>query len=254
MKDNIKNAVKIIEQKLKQNSPEILTGIGITGMLTSTILAVKYTPKALDLIHEAEYTKGEELNRKEVIKTCWKCYIPSALVATASVGCLIGANTVNSKRKTALAAACKITQSAFTEYKDKVKEVIGEEKEQEIRDKVAKNKIDKNPTSSEVIVTGNGSVLCYDSISGRYFQSDVETIRKAENTLNRRLMNDIYCSLNDFYDLLGLSYTSIGEEVGWNVDDGMIEIEFSSIISEDNKPCIVIDYSVSPKNNYQNLI
>lgn len=254
MKDNIKNAVKIIEQKLKQNGPGILTGVGITGMLTSTVLAVKSTPKALDLIHEAEYIKGEELNRKEVIKTCWKCYIPSALVATASVGCLIGANTVNSKRKAALATACKITQSAFTEYKDKVKEVIGEEKEQEIRDKLAKDKIDKNPTSSEVIVTGNGSVLCYDSISGRYFQSDVESIRKAENTLNRRLMNDIYCSLNDFYDLLGLSYTNIGEELGWNVDDGMIEIEFGSVISEDNKPCIVIDYSVMPKNNYQNLI
>lgn len=254
MKESIKQIFKSVEGKIKDNGPEILTGIGITGMITSTVLAVKSTPKALNLISEAEYEKGDELNKKEIIKTCWRCYVPSTLVATASIGCLIGANTINNKRKAILVTACKLTQSAFTEYKDKVKEVVGEETEQKIRDEIAKDKVNKNPAPSEVIVTGNGSVLCYDSISGRYFQSDVESIRKAENTLNRRLMNDIYCSLNDFYDLLGLSYTSIGEEVGWNVDDGMIEIEFSSTISEDNKPCIVIDYSVSPKNNYQNLI
>lgn len=255
-KKSISNFVKTIGDKLSEHSPEILTGIGITGLLSTTVLAVKATPKALQLIDEKkEEMNTDELTNTEVVKTCWKCYIPAAVTASVSVACLIGANSVNSKRNAVLATAYKLSESAFSEYKEKVIETIGEKKEEEVRDKIAKGRIEKNPVkNNEVIITGKGDVLCYDIVSGRYFKSDVDKIRKAENTLNKKLMNDMYCSLNEFYDLIGLPFTQMGFELGWNVNDSLVEIEFSTQLSEDDTPCVVIQYSVLPKCDYQHLL
>ncbi len=255
-KKSISNFVKTVGNKLSEHSPEILTGIGITGLLSTTVLAVKATPKALQLIDEKkEEMNTDELTNTEVVKTCWKCYIPAAVTASVSVACLIGANSVNSKRNAVLATAYKLSESAFSEYKEKVIETIGEKKEEEVRDKIAKGRIEKNPVkNNEVIITGKGDVLCYDIVSGRYFKSDVDKIRKAENTLNKKLMNDMYCSLNEFYDLIGLPFTQMGFELGWNVNDSLVEIEFSTQLSEDDTPCVVIQYSVLPKCDYQHLL
>lgn len=255
-KKSISNFVKTVGDKLSEHSPEILTGIGITGLLSTTVLAVKATPKALRLIDEKkEEMNTDELTNTEVVKTCWKCYIPAAVTASVSVACLIGANSVNSKRNAVLATAYKLSESAFSEYKEKVIETIGEKKEEEVRDKIAKGRIEKNPVkNNEVIITGKGDVLCYDIVSGRYFKSDVDKIRKAENTLNKKLMNDMYCSLNEFYDLIGLPFTQMGFELGWNVNDSLVEIEFSTQLSEDDTPCVVIQYSVLPKCDYQHLL
>lgn len=255
-KKSISNFVKTVGDKLSEHSPEILTGIGITGLLSTTILAVKATPKALRLIDEKkEEMNTDELTNTEVVKTCWKCYIPAAVTASVSVACLIGANSVNSKRNAVLATAYKLSESTFSEYKEKVIETIGEKKEEEVRDKIAKGRIEQNPVkNNEVIITGKGDVLCYDIVSGRYFKSDVDKIRKAENTLNKKLMNDMYCSLNEFYDLIGLPFTQMGFELGWNVNDSLVEIEFSTQLSEDDTPCVVIQYSVLPKCDYQHLL
>ncbi|MGN1370918.1 MAG: DUF6353 family protein [Candidatus Coprovivens sp.] len=255
-KEGISKIINHVKTSVSQHSPEILTGLGITGMLSATVLAVKATPKALRLIEDKKEEENvDELTTKDVIKTCWRCYIPTAITTGVSVACLIGATSVNSKRNAVLATAYKLSENAFTEYKEKVIETIGEKKEQEVRDKVAKEKIEKNPVkNNEVIITEKGNTLCYDAISGRYFKSDIDKIRKAENIINKKLMNDMYCSLNEFYDLVGLPYTQLGFELGWNVNDSLVEIEFSTQLSEDDTPCIVVDYSVSPKYNYQHLL
>lgn len=251
-----KGIFKTVEKKFSKHSPAILVGLGITGMISATILAVRSTPKAMELIEEKkEELDTDELTKREIIKTCWKCYIPTMVSTGVSIACLIGANSVNSKRNAALATAYKISEKAYNEYRDKVIETIGEQEEKTIREKIAEEKIQKNPLkNNEVIITGNGNTLCYDSISGRYFECNMDKIKKAENSLNRMLMVDMYASLNEFYDLVGLPPVNIGHELGWNVDDGLIEIEFSSQISEDDRPCIVIDYSIAPKQRYSSLM
>lgn len=235
-----------------RHSPEILIGLGITGMVSTTVLAVKATPKALVLIEEVkEKENKDELTAMETVKVTWKCYIPAATTCVFSVACLIGANSVNSKRNAALATAYKLTENAFTEYKEKVVETIGEKKEKVVRDKVAKDKVKNNPPSSnQIIITDKGNTLCYDSISGRYFKSDIDRIKKAENELNSRLLREGYISLTDFYNEIGLTSTSVSDDLGWNTDGGLIEIMFSSQLSEEDNPCLVLDYSVTPKYDY----
>lgn len=273
-KPNVAKMWKDFKFVLGKHSPEILTGIGIAGMITTTVLAVRATPKALELIEDEKRRQNREIVKEaardgrdfcpqvtklkpvEVVKVAWKPYVPAAVTGAASVGCLIGASSVSARRNAALAAAYNLSQTALTEYKDKVIETIGEKKEKTIKDKIAKEKVEKNPVKqSDIIITGKGKTRFLDVFSGQRFESDIETIKKAENIINRKLINDMYVSLNDFYDLIGpgLEQTKLGEDLGWNLDVGYVEIDFSAQIDDDGVPCIVLDYNVAPIYDYYKL-
>ena len=254
-KTKLPNFIKKAGRSISKHSPEILTGIGIAGMITSTVLAVKATPKAVQIIEEEKKEKEtEKLPPKDIVKITWKCYIPSAVTCAASVACLIGARSVQSKRTAALATAYKLSETALNDYREKVIETIGEKKEKTIRDEVAKEQVKRDPVSTrEIILTEKGNTLCYDVISGRYFKSDIDKIKRAENELNKKLLSEMYLSLNEFYDALGLKPTSLGNELGWNLDDGLIDIHFSSQIADNDTPCVVVDYHIAPRYGYEKL-
>lgn len=252
-KFNLTAAAKSIKGVLERHAPEILTGIGVAGMVTTTILAVKATPKACLLVNDRkDELEVEKLPATELVKTTWKCYIPAAVTCGASIACLVGASSVNFKRNAALATAYKLSEAALSEYKDAVIETIGEKKEQAVRDKVAEERLKKNPvTKNEVIITGNGTTLCYDPVGNSYFKSNIQQIESAKNKLNARMLSENYVSLNDFYDELGIGPTKLGEDLGWDIyKDGLIDIAFSSQLAEDGTPCLVMDYSVAPRYEY----
>lgn len=241
---------KQVFQALKKHSPAILTGVGVVGLLATTGLAVEVTPKALTLIEEKKQERGvEKLTVAETVQTVWKCYIPAAVTAAASVACIVGASKVSASRNAALATAYTLSETAAREYKDKVIETIGEKKEQEVRDAIAKDKIDKVPVSgNEVVVTEKGNTLCFDPWSSRYFKSDIEKLRKAANDLNYQLLNDGAVTLNDFYYEIGLSDTKVGSYIGWDLNGRRrsLELRFSSQIAEDGTPCLVLGFVDEP--------
>lgn len=249
----IPKAAKTVWLAAKKHSPELLTGIGIAGMVTTVVLAVRATPKALRLIDEKKADIPEEnIPRIEAVKAAWKVYVPAVLTGILSTICLIGANSVNQRRNAAIAAAYSLSESALKEYREKVVETIGERKEQAIRDDIAKDKIIENPVR-EVIVSDRGSTLCYDSLSGRYFKSDIEKLRRIVNDLNRRMRDEMFISLNDFYcavDNPDLGPTKLGDSLGWNIDKGYIDLNFSSQLTTDGTPCLVLDYTVVPEYEY----
>lgn len=143
---NLSKFTKGLRTTLHKRSPEILMGIGITGMFTTTILAVKATPKALRLMSNELYEQDtDHLTVKDIIQVTWKCYIPAAVTGCLSTICILGANSVNNRRNTALTTAYILSESAFKEYKDKILETIGDKKEQGIRDAIAKDKIERTP-------------------------------------------------------------------------------------------------------------
>ena len=254
-KAGLKRTIKSAERVLTKYSPGILTGIGITGMIGATFMAVKATPKALYLIEtKKEEAEVEELASGETIKTCWKCYIPAALTTVVSAACLIGASTVSAKRNAALATAYSISEAALREYQEKVVEVIGEKKEKAVRDAVAKDQIERDPvTKSEVvIIDSNSNTLCYEPLSGRYFKSTIDKIKKAEIKLDRQMIQEMYVSLNDFYWEIGLDGTDLGDKMGWNLSKGYMDLSFSSQLADDGTPCAVIVYGIPPVYDYQN--
>ena len=254
-KFDLASMAKTTRMFLAKHSPEILTAIGITGMTAATVMAVKVTPKASRLLEDLQAQKAEPLTKAEVVKSCWKYYIPAAATGAASITCLIGANSISVRRTAALAAAYQISETALTEYRDKVIETIGEKKEKVVREQIDKDHIEKNPVSrNEVIVTKAGNTLCYDSLSGRYFESDIEKIKRGINELNRRMTYDTYVSLNEFYDELDLEHTIMGDDLGWHIDGGLIDVHFTSQIADDGRPCIVVNFRKAPRYDYSKLM
>lgn len=256
MKKEITKSFLSLKRAIKKHSPEILTGIGIAGMITTTVMAVRATPKALILIEERKEEIGaEKIETVDVVKTTWLCYIPAAITGTLSIACLIGASSVNARRNAALATAYTLSESALKDYQGKVVEMFGEKKHETVKDAIAKDKIEKNPIATqEVIITEKGNTLCYDVLSGRYFKGDIDKIKKAENELNRQMRDEMYISLNDFYYEIGLENIKLGDELGWNINEGYIDLSFSSQLASDGTPCLVIDYAVAPRYDYRVLM
>lgn len=233
----------------KKYSPGILTGIGITGMIATTISAVRVTPKALEMIDEREIKDGKRLTTKEVVETTWKCYVPSAITGVCSVACIIGASSINAKRNAALAAAYAISMQDLTDYKKKTLEVIGEKKEAQIYDEIAKEKVQEAQLETKPPVpVGVGKVPCYEYLTKRTFGSDMETIRSKCNDLNERLRQENWITVNEFLSEIGLEEAdeSIGEVLGWDIDHGYIKPRFSSIVVN-GIPYLVIGHENPPR-------
>lgn len=247
---------KNVGRTLSDNSPVILTSMAVAGTLGSVILSAKAGMRAeqeLEILNTevAEGRASEELlTFQGKVKTTWKLYIPAGLMTGATIACVIGAHSVNTRRNAAIMSAYSLTEKAFQEYKDQVVQQIGEKKEQEVRDAVAKTRMDENPPKDNaVIMVSSGKQLCYDAATGRYFQSDMQSIRRAVNDINAKCLNEVYASQNDFYDLLGLPSVAVGEDLGWT-SDHPLDVMFSSHLTGDDIPCLVMDYRVGPVRGY----
>lgn len=248
---SITSLVRRLERFTTDHSPEILTAFGVAGTLTTAFLTADATIKAMWMIEEEEQPQEDYfLEPREQFQLVWRLYIPPAVSAALTIGAIVGAAHVSRRRAAAMATAYTLTERAFSEYKEKVIEKVGEKKERAYRDEIAQDRVDENPLEDNVIVvTNNGDVLCYEHFTGRYFKSSMEALKQAENEINFQIIHDGYASVSDLYFLLGLSPTAFSEEVGWNTDYPL-KIVYSTTLSEDNKPCISIDFDLHPRRKY----
>jgi hypothetical protein len=242
-----------VGKTLTRNSPSILTGLGVAGLLATVMLAVKATPKALESIEmeeifrKTEESFGEPLTPIDIIEVCWKHYIPTVVMGAATITCMIGANHIHLRRNAALVSLFSITETALKEYQAQVVKTIGEKKESQIQDDLAQKRLDDKPiTNQPVIITGNGSYPCFDTFSGRYFESDIETIRQKVNEFNQRLLREGWLCINEFYYELGLESIELGDEMGWIAERSLLELKTTTKFATDGKPCLVMGYSVQP--------
>lgn len=243
---------KRIGKFAQDNAPALLTAVSVVGVTTVAYLTGKATVKAVRLIEEEEaargynFEAGEHLTPLERIQTCWQCYLPPIATGLVTIGAIVLANRVSSRRVASVATALAIGEKAFTEYKDKVVEKFGEGKERSVRDDIAQDHVKDNPPDDRfVILTEDGHVLCRDEYSGRYFKSSVEKIRKAVNDINYRILHDGDASLTEFYDLIGLPKTSHSDDVGWNSDEGF-DVKISTALAENDKPCLCFTFDLTP--------
>lgn len=256
--------IHILIGSIKENSTTILSSAAIAGVMGTVVLAVRATPRALEEIAQAkedkEYEAREEeggllmaraqpLTVMETVKVTWKLYIPAGITGIATIALIIGTNAIGIRQKAAYAGAYALADAAFREYKENVLKVIGEKKEQAVRDKIAEERLRRDPPPDGTIIITGTDVLCYDMLTGRYFKSDHESIRRAENEVNRRILTDMYASHNEFYEEIGLGHVLIGDEMGWNIEH-KLEIVFSSHLSECGEPCLAIGYRNLPIKDY----
>lgn len=248
--NRLARAAGAAQKLVADNSPTILTVAAVAGVLTTVVLVAKAAPKAhMDILNE-QSERADELDLTDKVLLSYRHYIPATVTGGITIACIIGANTINMKRTSALAGAVGLSEIAFKNYRDKVVEHIGEKKETKVHDEVMQDVVSRNPLAdNQVIITGNGTALFLDNFAERYFESDMESVRRAVNDINEQIFGSDSASLNDFYNRIGIKGSKIGDEVGWT-QTNKLDIRYSATLTDDGRPCVVIDYRTSPVRDY----
>lgn len=246
-------------QSANRKSPAILTGLSIAGLIATVVFSYRAGMKAPDILERKRKDmkdirpgdkEAKKAITKEAVKELTPVFLPPILMGAVTTGCIIGSNTVSTKRIAVLSAAYKISESTVKDLNGKMTEVLGERKAREIKDKIVKDKLDQDPVreTTPIILTGDGDVLCKDLYSGRFFRSNGMKIGQVINEISSRCFQENYVRLNDLYYLLHLDSVPMGEDFGWTSDDLVgghtLPITISAQLTEDQQPCLCIDYEV----------
>lgn len=244
---------------LTEHSPAILTATGATGLVITAYFTGKASFRAAQLIEEEERSlllpggEVDPLNGKEKFNLCWKLYIPALVSGSLSIAAIVGANRIGTRRAAAVTAAYAISERMYDEYRNKVVETIGKNKEQKLRDEIMQDRIDSHPLGDQqAIDTGGGKDLCYDPWNGRYFWCSMEAIKQAQNRVNYKVNQHFYASLSDFYDYLGLDRTKTSDDLGWGQDQ-QLELTFSTTTSDRGQPVLVMNFLSPPSGGYERV-
>ena len=243
---NILKFGKTLEKLVIDNSPLILTAVGVVGTVTTAVLTRTATIKACSVITVAALSGEPEPTNVEVFKKTWLFYVPPVAAGTVTIGAIVMAQHINMKRAAALVAGYGLLNDRFDEYKNKVEEKFGLRKEDDVRTEIAQDQVNGSPPN--IIIT-DGKTLFRDEPSGRYFESTMEDVKSAQNDLNHKILKSDYAVLSDLYELLGLPPTSLSEEFGWNSQHDQVEILYNTVLTPTGKPCITMDYNVNPVRN-----
>ena len=257
MKEKFVSVYNGVKGQVQKHSPEILMGVGVVGVVTSTVMACKATMKLNDILEESKETRDKikevennpkyedkysqedakkdlAINYVQTGMKVAKLYAPAVLLGGASLGCLLASNDILRKRNAALSAAYMTVDKSFKEYRNRVTERFGEEVEKEIRYGIKAEQLettvvdeDGNETTvTETIKTMDPNLYSdyarfFDAASP-YWQNDPEYnlmfLKAQQQYANDLLRAKGRLFLNDVYDMLGIEKTKAGQVVGWVYD------------------------------------
>lgn len=234
---------------LRGNSATILTYVGAAGVVGTAITTVKATTKAVKLIEERKYDKGEDLTKLEVVQATWSAYVPPMVFGVATISCIFGANILNKRHQASLASAYALANTSFKEYRNKLKELYGDEMDSEIEEAIYEDKY---------LESDNSIRLFYDHYSQRYFESTMEKVQRAEYHLNREFIMKDYAYLNEFYELLGIPAVENGWKLGWSTAacfdmywQSWIDFSHSDVMLDDGRECRYIYMFQEPIEGFE---
>lgn len=245
---------------LKKHSSTILTVIGAMGVVATSILSVKATPKALALLEDAKQEKGEELSIKETIQVAWKPYIPAVLTGFGTIACIFGANYLSTRNQASLMSAYALLDRTYKEYQNKVKEVSGPEKELSLREELLKDKYDGEVITTKYendISEDEDKLIFYDNVSSRFFVSTMQRVMEAECKFKEAVEWKGYGFLNQYYDMLGIPRVDYGYQLGWtDVENNdpyncaSLEFNYEKVSPKEGVEIWIIRTNVPPATDY----
>lgn len=240
--------IRDLGRATQRNSPAIMTGLGVTGLVTTVVLAIKATITAQEELLELSFNEQEnvffENGLKDRVRLTWQLYIPTVASLALTATCIIWANKVSAGRTAAIASAYTLLEKSSDIYQTKVLEHVEPKTRDKIDQAVAKEVLPK--TAAPTVMPAGTDTRFYEAVTGRYFWSDMESVRKAENDANHELMGDVWISLNRLYDYFGMESTQVGDWLGWSVGE-KIDLKFHAVIDDDGRPTIVVQYGTQPE-------
>lgn len=260
----------------KKNSPVILTGLAVVGVISTAYSAFKAGPRADKILEEYRkdmrdcHPNDKEAKRAvvgETVKKMVPVVAPPVIMGGTTIACVIGSHSISSRRIAVLSAAYSLSESTVKNLNNKMEEMLGEKKTRAIKDSIMKDKFQASEKEQDqkllgdgnVYVPDNGYVLCKDLYSGRMFYSTAEKIKQAIVKCSYDVQQDMWVSLNEFYDEVNspqLEHIPMGDDLGWNLDDtcrGQLPIALTALLTDDGKPCLCIDYDIGIRDDFRNL-
>jgi hypothetical protein len=268
----------------KKFSPQILTGIGVVGVVTSGVLASKATLKlppiledislevqiARDLKHSKTADEYSSTQYKRDITQAYirgglnvcKLYTVSASTMTLSIICLISAQGIMHKRNAAIAAAYKSIEQSFAEYRKRVKDEYGDDKDRDFRAGVRDVEERDDEGNIKVVTRIDGSKASryarfFDETSKHWEKKpeyNLLTLKNVQNHMNDLLHVRGHVFLNEVYDRLGIDRTTEGAVVGWlmggegdnYIDFGIYDFQSPEkrMFVNGQEPSILLDFNV----------
>lgn len=255
---------------VKKASPQILTAAGIVGGITAAVMGAKATLElepVVDKLNEGReqmaknklqvtsrgeklYTEKQQRHDSAYIYTRFglsiaKLYGPAAAVGSASIVCVLSAQSIMTNRNAALLAGFTAVDKAFQEYRKRVETEIGSDREREIRFDTTPERFDDTAkgTVSDVLRVDNPAK---HSPYARFFDQTCSSWERRadynkaflsgqQEYFNQMLVARGHVFLNEVYDALGIDRTPAGSQVGWTLDgsgDGYIDFGIYNFRSE----------------------
>ena len=237
---------------IRKHMPAVLTYAGVCGVVGTAIMAVKATPKALKIIEQEKMYRSYECDnkptKKEIVALTWKCYIPSIALGLSTIACVISIHALDKRSQASLTSAYAMLNEAYKQYRDAAKAVYGEDADSKILAEIAKDTF----ISADGIgvyssdLDPSEKILCYDSYSKRYFESTMAAVLNAEYHINRNLQLRGYCTINEFYEFLGIDGIEYGDEIAWSLDSLMeggimwLDFENHNAVMDDGLECCIV--------------
>lgn len=247
----MKGLVRSSQLFVKRNASTILTVVGGVGVVTTTVLGIKATPKALILLDDARKEKGTKLTKLEKVKVAAPVYIPTIVTGVATLTCIFGANVLNKRHQASLVSAYTLLDNSYKEYKAKVNELYGEETDIYIKEEISKDKYEATELRDD-------ERLFYDAYSGRYFKSTLVRVAEAEYILNRDIHTHGWAELKLFYDYIGLKDVEGSDVLGWSEGQNYeaywqswVDFNHKRAVTDDGDEYIILTMFQEPYVGYE---
>lgn len=250
-----------------KNSPAILAGLAIAGVVVTVGLAMKAAPEIKENIDELnDYIEDVEEDgvpeedpelmedikeaKFETLKKNVILMLPTFAMALITILCIIASLKIGLRRQAALAAAYNITANTLDEYKDAMKEKLPEKKVKEVEQAVVDKEL-SDFDEDNMIHTGKGDAVFKECITGRYFRSSPEAVRAALKIDANIVSTEGWLSLTKYCESLCLPPTDITDDLGFDSMYEGFHVDYSeSFVHEKFGPVALLKSRVTPRFNY----
>ena len=215
----------------KKNAPVFMAVVSVAGLVGTVVTAVYAAPKAEALLKEKEQQKGEPLTKAEKLKYAVPVYIPTILTGTATAVCIFGGSVLSRKQLASLGAGYTLVADQFTRYKNKVREIHGEQAHRDIMEQINCAVCEPEPLFAPGLGLNAGfdfpedrkQLLFYDPISEIFFKTSYEDVLSVLYHLNRNYMLRGSASCDEYYEFLGIECENL---LGWSMSGGVVFLDF----------------------------
>lgn len=248
-----------------EHSAILFTVIGVTSGFGAVYTGIAVTPEVTreydNEVAERERFGIPPMTAWEKFKLIAPNYIPTVFLFGTSATCFI-LNTLKEERKIAtLAGLYSMSEKSFEEYREKVKEMFGKNKENKVRDAVAVDHANR-ARDKVVYLTGNGDYLCLEAFTNTKFRSSQLAIEQARIRIKDRLRGEMSISLEDVLNEMEVPvrmredpHTGLLEplidrsDIGWTVDDDL-EFRYTYTGDDTMEPMLVISFEPPPHPDF----